>query len=72
MKPFILPVLIYYVGAVLLPFIKGRARKPFLIAIPSLALIDTILIRPQTSWVFELFSFRLVFLQADKLSLFVA
>ena len=72
MKPFILPVLIYYLGILLLPFFKGKARKPFLIAIPSLALINTILIRPQTSWVFELFSFRLVFMQADRLSLFVA
>ncbi len=72
MKPFILPVLIYYIGILLLPFFKGRARKPFLVAIPLLALINTILIRPQTSWVFDLFSFRLVFLQADRLSLFVA
>jgi multicomponent Na+:H+ antiporter subunit D len=71
LKAFFLPALVYYIGILILPFIKGKARKPFLIAIPTLALINTILIRPQTSWVFNLFSFELVFMKADKLSLIV-
>ncbi len=71
MKAFFLPALVYYIGIILLPFIKGSARKPFLIAIPALALVNTILITPQTSWVFDMLSFQMVFMKADKLSLIV-
>lgn len=73
MKAIILPALIYYIGILLLPFFKeGKGRNIFLIAIPTLALIDCILITPQVSWTVDFFNFHLVFMKADRLSLIVA
>jgi len=45
------PVIIFVVGALLVPFIKGRWKSAFLLAIPVVGLINLISIGEGTHWV---------------------
>lgn len=67
------PVVIFLAGAFLIPFLKGNAKRCYLLLIPFLAIIDLVLIEPQVynSYVFPFLGMELILLQADKLSLFV-
>ena len=65
------PAIIFLLGAFLIPFLKGRVRQIYLLLIPFLALIDLVLIEPQISYTLSFQDMDLVFLQADRLSLFV-
>ncbi len=64
------PVLVYVVGAALLPLVgRGRVRRWFLVAVAVLGLVSAFTLKPQTSWVVPFSGFELVFLHADRLSL---
>jgi len=63
------PVIIFVVGALLVPFIKGRWKSAFLLAIPVVGLINLISIGEGTHWVVGFLDYRLVFGRVDKLSL---
>jgi len=63
------PVIIFMVGALLVPFIKGRWKLAFLLAIPVLGLINLINIGEGTHWVVGFLDYRLVFGRVDRLSL---
>jgi len=63
------PVIIFVVGALLVPFIKGRWKLAFLLAIPVVGLINLINIDEGTHWVVGFLDYRLVFGRVDRLSL---
>ena len=63
------PVIIFVVGALLVPFIKGRWKGAFLLAIPVVGLINLISIGEGTHWVVGFLDYRLVFGRVDRLSL---
>lgn len=63
------PVIIFVVGALLVPFIKGRWKSAFLLAIPVVGLINLISIGEGTHWVVGFLDYRLVFGRVDRLSL---
>jgi len=65
------PAFIFLLGAPLLYFLKGTAKKIYLLIVPSIALIDLALIEPQTTWIFPFLDYKLTFLFADRLSLVV-
>ncbi|MBN2013559.1 MAG: Na(+)/H(+) antiporter subunit D [Candidatus Altiarchaeota archaeon] len=65
------PASIFLLGAFLVPLLKGRLKKAYLLSIPLLALIDLVFIKPQTSYVISFLNMDLILLQADGLSLFV-
>lgn len=63
------PVIIFVVGALLVPFIKGRWKSAFLLAIPVVGLLNLISIGEGTHWVVGFLDYRLVFGRVDRLSL---
>jgi len=63
------PVIIFVVGALLVPFIKGRWKSAFLLAIPVVGLINLISMSEGTHWVVGFLDYRLVFGRVDRLSL---
>ena len=69
--PAILPALIFLVGSVLIPFLKGRVRQVYIVAVAVLGLVDVFLLKIQTSWVANYMGFEVVLLHADRISLFV-
>jgi len=69
--PAILPALIFLGGSVLVPVLKGRIRQIYLIALGLFGLIDVLLLNIQTSWKADFIGFEVVFLNADRISLFV-
>ena len=56
-------------GAILIPLLKGKIKKVYLILVPMLILIDILQIRPGTGWVYSFLDYDLIFLHADRLSL---
>ncbi|HSW10764.1 MAG TPA: Na(+)/H(+) antiporter subunit D [Bacillota bacterium] len=69
--PVIHPTLIFFAGAALLPFLKGRARKVLIILVPLAALAGTLFVRANVEWFFPFPGFSIIPFQADRLSLFV-
>ena len=65
------PGLIYFAGVFCLLFWK-KARKFFLLAIPLLALIQTLSLKSGTVWLTRLFDLPITFFYVDKLSLFMS
>jgi multicomponent Na+:H+ antiporter subunit D len=65
------PTLIFFAGAALLPFLKGRARKVFIVLVPLAALAGTLLARGGAEWYFPFPGFSMTLFHADRLSLFV-
>ena len=65
----VLPVIIFVVGALLVPFIKGSWKSAFLLAIPVVGLLNLISISEGTHWVVGFLDYRLVFGRVDRLSL---
>ncbi len=63
------PVIIFVVGALLVPFIKGSWKSAFLLAIPVVGLLNLISIGEGTHWVVGFLDYRLVFGRVDRLSL---
>ncbi len=64
------PVLVYLIGAALIPLMgRGRARKALLVAVAVIGLACAFSLKSQTSWVVPISGFELVFLHADRLSL---
>ncbi len=67
------PSVFYFVGSLLLPFIKGeKAKKFFLLLIPSLSIIDVALMQEGIYGVFNFLNINLIFGRVDKLSLVFA
>jgi len=67
------PSVFYFVGSLLLPFIKGeKAKKFFLLLIPSLSIIDVALMQEGIYGVINFLNINLIFGRVDKLSLVFA
>jgi len=63
------PGLVLIFGAVLVPFLKGRAKKVYLIALPGAALVCCLLSSEGTFGAISVLGFDLVFGRVDRLSL---
>ena len=64
------PALIFFCGALLLPLLKNRLQKQFvLLAIPALAFIDLLLMPRGSYWTLPFLSYELVLGRVDALSL---
>ena len=66
------PALLLIVGAWLVPFSKGRAKRVAMIFVPTVALIDCTLLRPGTYGVVRFLGQELIFGRVDRLSLVFA
>ncbi len=64
------PALIFVLGGILLPFVPGRrAKQGLLLLVPTLALVDLIVMPVGNYWTTKFLSYQLVFARVDKLSL---
>ncbi len=70
MDTIILPALIYIIGACLIPFLKGKTKKAFLVLVPLIVLVEVLLIKaPMTGWRFSYLDFTITLFYADRLSM---
>jgi len=63
------PVIIFMVGALLVPFLKGRWKSVLLLIIPVLGFINLIHMEEGTYWIVPFLDYHLVFGRVDRLSL---
>jgi len=63
------PGLVLILGAVLVPFLRGRAKRVYLIALPATALVCCLLSTEGTFGNFSVLGYELVFGRVDRLSL---
>jgi multicomponent Na+:H+ antiporter subunit D len=65
------PAMLFILGALLLPFLKGKLKKIYLLLIPALAFLDILQLETGTAWVYHFLGYELIFCQVDRLSLVV-
>ena len=65
------PALIFILGALLIPLLKGKSKQVYLLLIPAVAFMDLLHLEPGTSWVYQFLGYKLIFCQVDRLSLVV-
>src|SRR5690606_22800853 len=63
------PALIYLLGALIVPFLRGRVRQVFALAVPVVGLANFYLISKGIHWKVDLLEFELVLGRADGWSL---
>jgi multicomponent Na+:H+ antiporter subunit D len=63
------PGILLILGSLFVPLFKGRAKGVFLVALPSAALLDCILMAPGTYGVINFLGYDLTFGRVDRLSL---
>jgi multicomponent Na+:H+ antiporter subunit D len=68
MTEFMHPAFVLIIGALLLPFVMGPARKPFLITVPIIAFITVLLMKDGTYGVVHFMDWELTFGRVDALS----
>ena len=66
------PGLIYIFGALLIPVLKGRWQKAYMLMLPIVALIDLTFMTEGMFWSFPVSEYVLTFGRVDKLSLIFA
>ncbi len=62
------PAAILIIGALLVPFIKGKAKSYYVILLPAMAFFLVSQLQTGTSWQAHFFGFDLTFLRVDKVS----
>lgn len=65
------PVWIFILGAILIPFLRGKLKKLCLILVPVIAFIDLLYLELGTSWLFQFLGYELILARVDRLSLLV-
>ncbi len=63
------PAAIYLFGALVVPFLEGRARQVFALCVPLAGFANYFLISEGVHWTFQLLDFELVLGRADRWSL---
>jgi len=63
------PVIIFVIGALLVPFVKGRWKAALLLMIPVIGFINLIRMDEGTYWVVSFLDYHLIFGRVDRLSL---
>ncbi len=63
------PAAIFIIGALFVPFLRGRLKNGYLLLIPVLGFINLISIPEGTHWVIRFLDYDLVFGKIDRLSL---
>jgi len=72
MNNWVHPAIFYLVGSLLIPFVKGQAKKFFILLIPVLSIVDVAFMKVGTYGSVNFLNMNLVFGRVDKLSLVFA
>ncbi len=65
------PAFFFILGAMLIPFLKGKLKQVYILVVPAVAFLDILYLTPGTSWVYNFLGYDLIFCQVDRLSLVV-
>ena len=65
------PALIFILGAMLIPLLKGKLKQVYILVVPAVAFLDILYLSPGTSWVYNFLGYDLIFCKVDRLSLVV-
>ncbi len=63
------PATIFILGALLIPFLKGRVKQAYMLLLPVLAFIDLLNMSYGTQWVYNFLGYEIIFGKVDKLSM---
>ena len=63
------PAFILIIGALIIPFLNGRKRKIFILAVPVVAFINVLLMSKGIHYTLSFHEYKLIFARVDKLSL---
>ncbi|MBF0202987.1 MAG: Na(+)/H(+) antiporter subunit D [Desulfamplus sp.] len=63
------PGLVFIIGALFIPLLKGRVKSAFMLMLPVLAFIGLTRVSVGTHWVVKFLDYNLVFGQVDRLSI---
>jgi len=69
MSNLIPPALIFIIGALFVPFIKGRLKSAYMLLLPILAFAILFKMSEGTHWVVNLLDYQLIFGRVDRLSM---
>ncbi len=64
------PAVLFVLGALFIPFLKGKTKNIYLLLLPIIGFINLINIPEGTHWVVRFLDYELVFGKVDRLSLF--
>jgi multicomponent Na+:H+ antiporter subunit D len=65
------PAMLFILGALLIPLLKGKLKKVYLLLIPAVAFLDILQLETGTAWIYRFLGYELIFCQVDRLSLVV-
>jgi len=65
------PALIFILGAMPIPLLKGKLKQVYLLVVPTVAFLDILYLNPDMSWIYHFLGYELVFCRVDRLSLVV-
>jgi multicomponent Na+:H+ antiporter subunit D len=65
------PSFVFILGAMLIPFLKGRVKQLYMLMVPVVAFLDIVYLPSGTSWIYNFLGYDLIFCKVDKLSLIV-
>jgi len=68
----VMPFVLYFALAVLIPLTGGRLKKAIVILLPVIAFINIFFIIPQRNYIFHFSGFEIILFYADRLNLFIA
>lgn len=68
----VMPFVLYFAAAALMPLTGGRLKKAVAILLPVIAFVNILLIIPQRSHIFLFSGFEVILFHADRLNLFMA
>lgn len=68
MSSTVVPAIIFIVGALFIPLLKGKLRSAYLVALPVIGFYNLINIPMGTHWTVNFLDFHLVFGEVDRLS----
>jgi multicomponent Na+:H+ antiporter subunit D len=66
------PAFVFILGAVLIPFLKGKAKAAYMLALPIVVFITLLNLSPGNTWIVEFWGYELILGRVDKLSLVFA
>lgn len=66
------PALIFILGAVLIPFLRGKAKALYMLALPIIVFIILLNLSLGNTWIVEFWGYELIMGRVDKLSLIFA
>ena len=66
---FLPPAIILVLGALLIPFLKGRAKQLYIVFLPALAFLDLLFMSEGISWTYKFLDYEIILARVDKLSM---